>query len=77
MCAHRAEARVPRTDYGFRHAKDFSRPLSARRFVTPEIHGALFSFPKDMARVPTDVNRLNNQALVRYFESEWRRGPAQ
>jgi spermidine synthase len=30
-----------------------------------------------MARVPTEVNRLNNQALVRYFESEWRRGSAQ
>jgi hypothetical protein len=26
-----------------------------------------------MARVPTEVNRLNNQALVGYFESEWRR----
>jgi len=26
--------------------------------------------------VPTDVNRLNNHALVRYFESEWRRGSA-
>lgn len=44
------------------------------RFVTPEMHAALFTFPKDMARVPTQVNRLNNQALVGYFESEWRRG---
>ena len=26
-----------------------------------------------MARVPTEVNRLNNQALVRYFEQEWAR----
>jgi len=24
--------------------------------------------------VPTEVNRLNNQVLVQYFESEWRRG---
>lgn len=46
------------------------------RFLVPEIHGALFTFPKDMARVPTEVNRLNNHALVRYFESEWRRGAA-
>ncbi len=44
------------------------------RFLTPELHPALFRFPADMARVPTDVNRLNNQALVTYFESEWRRG---
>jgi len=44
------------------------------RFLTPELHPALFRFPADMARVPTEVNRLNNQALVTYFESEWRRG---
>jgi hypothetical protein len=24
-----------------------------------------------MDRVATEVNRLNNQALVRYFEQEW------
>ena len=47
------------------------------RFLTPEIHATLFTFPKDMARVPTVVNRLNNQALVGYFESEWRRGSGQ
>ncbi|MGE0355703.1 MAG: polyamine aminopropyltransferase [Burkholderiales bacterium] len=47
------------------------------RFVTPEIHPALFGFPKDMARVPAEVNRLNNQVLVTYFESEWRRGSAE
>src|SRR5205807_245497 len=46
------------------------------RFVTPEIHPALFRFPKDMERVPAEVNRLNSQVLVQYFESEWRRAPA-
>jgi hypothetical protein len=30
------------------------------------MHAALFAFPKDMERVPTEVNRLNNHALVRY-----------
>jgi spermidine synthase len=44
------------------------------RFVSPQQHPALFTFPKDMQRVPTEVNRLNNQVLVQYFESEWRRG---
>jgi spermidine synthase len=44
------------------------------RFVSPQMHPALFTFPKDMQRVPTEVNRLNNQVLVQYFESEWRRG---
>jgi spermidine synthase len=41
------------------------------RFLTPETTPALFQFPKDMARVAAEVNRLNNQALVRYFEHEW------
>ena len=45
------------------------------RFLTPELHPALFRFPNDMSRVPAEVNRLNNQVLVQYFESEWRRGP--
>ncbi|HYC35388.1 MAG TPA: polyamine aminopropyltransferase [Usitatibacter sp.] len=47
------------------------------KFVAPEMHPALFAFPRDMARVPTEVNRLNSPALVRYFESEWRRSPSQ
>mgnify|MGYP001012073714 CR=1 FL=1 len=42
------------------------------RFLTPEITPTLFEFPKDMARVDAEVNRLNNQVLVRYFEREWR-----
>jgi hypothetical protein len=25
-----------------------------------------------MARVPVEANRLHTQALVRYYESEWR-----
>ncbi len=42
------------------------------RYLTPNVTPALFEFPKDMARVETEVNRLNNQVLVRYFEQEWR-----
>ena len=44
------------------------------RFISPAMHPALFTFPKDMSRVATEVNRLNNQVLVQYFEGEWRRG---
>jgi spermidine synthase len=47
------------------------------RFLAPELHPALFSFPKDMARVPTAVNRLNNQVLVQYYEAEWKRAPVE
>lgn len=42
------------------------------RFMTPEITPTLFVFPPDMARLPTEINRLNDQVLVRYFEEEWR-----
>jgi spermidine synthase len=31
----------------------------------------LFEFPRDMARVPTEVNRLSNQRLVTTYEREW------
>ena len=44
------------------------------RFVSPEMHPTLFTFPKDMGRLPAEPNRLNNQVLVQYYESEWRRG---
>jgi len=51
------------------------RYLPELRFLTPEIEPTLFRFPKDMARVPAGVNRLNNQVLVQYYEAEWKRSP--
>ena len=42
------------------------------RFVSSELNPALFQFPRDMAPVDTEINRLNNQALVHYYESEWK-----
>ena len=41
------------------------------RFLTLAGLPALFDFPPDMARVPTEVNRLSNQVLVQTFEQEW------
>jgi spermidine synthase len=41
------------------------------RFLTAEGLAPLFDFPRDMARVPAEVNRLSNQALVTTFEREW------
>ena len=29
--------------------------------------------PADMTPVPVEINQLDNQALVRYYEKEWRR----
>lgn len=43
------------------------------RFLSDETMPTLFHFPKDMDRVPAEVNRLNNQVLVHYYEEEWRR----
>lgn len=41
------------------------------RFLTPQTLPLLFDFPKDMARVPAEVNRLSNQTLVTTYEREW------
>ncbi len=41
------------------------------RFLTEDQARAMFEFPTDMGPVPADVNRLNNQALVQYYEREW------
>ena len=43
-----------------------------QRFLTLDILPEMFSFPSDMSRVPVEPNRLNTQALVRYYEDEWR-----
>lgn len=43
------------------------------RFLEPGMLASLFVFPRDMAPLPVEINRLDNQALVRYYESEWKR----
>ena len=43
------------------------------RFLNPATLKTMFEFSADMARVPMEPNRLNNQILVRTFEEEWRR----
>ncbi len=43
------------------------------RFVSEETLPSLFQFPLDMAPLPSDVNRLNNQVLVHLYEEEWKR----
>ncbi len=43
------------------------------RFLDRSALTAMFEFPIDMAPVPVEVNALDNQILVRYYESEWRR----
>lgn len=45
-------------------------PFSTR-FLNGEEMDALFSFPRDMARVPVKPNRIFDQVLVRYFQEDW------
>ncbi len=41
------------------------------RFLTQSAARSAFDFPPDMARRKVEVNRLDNQALVREFAAEW------
>jgi spermidine synthase len=42
------------------------------RFLNRATLQEMFTFPRDMTRVDAEPNRLNTQALVRYYEEEWR-----
>jgi len=42
------------------------------RFLTVENVAQLFQFPRDMQQVEAEVNRLNDQILVRYYDREWK-----
>jgi spermidine synthase len=63
--------------WGFALAKQqpFDAPLHVTmpmRFLDDSTLAAMFVFPRDMAPVPVEINRLDNQMLVRYYEEEWR-----
>jgi spermidine synthase len=56
------------------------RPFEPPRSVLPGLRSlddstlpTLFTLGPDMAPVEAEVNRLNNQVLVRYYEEEWER----
>lgn len=41
------------------------------RFINRATIKDMLVFPPDMNEVPTEINKLNNQILVNYFEDEW------
>jgi len=43
------------------------------RFLDDQAMASLFLMPTDLGPVPVDINRLDNQVLVRYYDSEWKR----
>ena len=45
---------------------------SGLRFLTAALIPELFHFPTDMQPVQAEVNRLNDQVLVRYYDQEWK-----
>ncbi|MCI0490467.1 MAG: polyamine aminopropyltransferase [Blastocatellia bacterium] len=65
--------------WGFTLAKlePFEPPASAPdmnlRFLNDQAMKALFVLSADLGPVPVEINRLDNQTLVRYYESEWKR----
>jgi spermidine synthase len=55
---------------------DYEPPVSlpaGLRFLAVNSVPDLFKFPNDMLPVAAEVNRLNDQILVRYYEREWQR----
>lgn len=43
------------------------------RFLDDRAMAGLFLLSTDISPVPVEINRLDNQALVRYYEAEWKR----
>jgi spermidine synthase len=48
-------------------------PSVPLRFLNDAALAAMFEMPADMTPVAVDINQLDNQVLVRYYEKEWRR----
>jgi spermidine synthase len=48
-------------------------PNVALRFLNDAALAMMFEMPADMTEVPVEINQLDNQVLVRYYEREWRR----
>ena len=48
-------------------------PAVPLKFLDDQSLAAMFTLSADLGPVPVEVNRLDNQSLVRYYEAEWRR----
>ena len=46
---------------------------AALRYLTDDVLATLFVLPPDLGPVAVKVNRLDSQALVRYYEAERQR----
>jgi spermidine synthase len=66
--------------FALARTRPFDAPQKLRdgvhlRFLNNEMFASMFEFASDISQPADDVevNRLDNQALVRYYEAEWRR----
>jgi spermidine synthase len=62
--------------YALASAKSFDvprNPMPGLRFLDDQTLASMFTLSKDIEPVPVEINRLDNQALVRYYEGEWRK----
>jgi spermidine synthase len=64
-------------EWGFALARltPFEKPsqiLPGLRFLDEAALATMFILPADLGAVPVEINRLDNQALVRYYETEWK-----
>jgi spermidine synthase len=66
--------------YALASPSDIAPPSALSAEITPELRyltddtlSTLFDIPADLRRIPTEVNRLDSQMLVRYYEQEWSR----
>jgi spermidine synthase len=64
--------------FALARAEPFEPPVRAPvglrlRYLDDDAMASMFRFPADMAPVDVDINQLDDQMLVRYYESEWRR----
>ncbi|MBX3157792.1 MAG: polyamine aminopropyltransferase [Deltaproteobacteria bacterium] len=66
--------------WGFALARrvEFERPTKAPanlalRYLNDDALRGMFEMSADMGPVPVEINQLDNQVLVRYYEREWRR----
>jgi spermidine synthase len=64
--------------WGFALARQSPFEISSRLSVPTKYLDAatldgMFVFPRDMQAVEVEINRLDNQMLVRYYEDEWKK----
>ena len=48
-------------------------PSVELKFLDDNALAAMFTLSADLGPVPVEINRLDNQTLVRYYEAEWKR----